>query len=77
MNEIFALMLKAYSDTYKSAKEKLISEGCLFEEENTLLLAETVELVKEIEAIQLQLSIDKALDERDYETCRKLVALCK
>lgn len=57
--------------------EKAIADGRLVREENTILWAETVELVREIEAAQLQQAIDIALDERDFETCRKLVELCK
>ncbi|HWL13258.1 MAG TPA: hypothetical protein VNQ57_09710 [Ureibacillus sp.] len=77
MDNLFSSILKAYSDGYKKATEQLISEGRLVKEEDTLLLPGTIELVKEIEAAQIHLAIDKALEERDFDTCRKLVALCK
>ncbi len=59
------------------AQRIAIEEGLLVEEEGVILSPLTIELVKEIEAIQLQQAIDKALDERDFETARKLVSLCK
>ena len=68
-------------ELFKNLLEKLteaaIAEGLLVKEENTILFVETIELIKEIEGAQLQQAMDKALDERDFETCRKLVALCK
>ena len=77
MDNLFSSILKAYSDGYKRVTDQLISEGRLVNEDGTLLLAGTIDLVNEIEAAQLQNAIDKALDERDFETCRELVALCK
>ena len=69
--------MELFKNLFEKLAEAAIVEGLLVKEENTILWAETVELVKEIEVAQLQRAMDKALDERDFETCRKLVALCK
>lgn len=54
-----------------------IAEGHLVKEDDVILLPCTVDLIKEIEAAHLQLAIDKALDQHDEVSFRKLVALCK
>jgi len=66
-----------FGKLFEAAQKIAIKEGLLVEEDGVILSALTIALVKEIEATQLEQAIDKALDERDFETCRKLVALCK
>ncbi|WP_346234530.1 IDEAL domain-containing protein [Lysinibacillus telephonicus] len=71
------LMKMFLQSLFKEAKEELFREGRLVNEDGVILSSETIKLVNEIEETQLQMAIDKALDERDEVTFRKLVAQCK